>query len=305
MKEGNGCGHKTRANRAVDNYRHFIQLNTKRKQALELEDYWEKTSKKYKKETGYALEFIRKEGASNGLSSVKYWIPPREFVISDNNWIDIKGYANTTKFKTENSEVLLERIVRHLTDKNDYVFDFFTGSATTQAVAQKLGCKWLGIEMAEHFDNVVLPRMKKVLSGHQSGISKNTDYRGGGAFKYYKLEQYEETLKNARYKDSEQLELDSGKSPFEQYVFFGDDKLAHAVKPKNNDGFEINLRALYSDIDIAESLSNILGKPIRRRTASTVTFTDGTTEKINPATMNEQEKQHFISQIRPYLWWGE
>ena len=62
---------------------------------------------------------------------------------------------------------------------------------------------------------------------------------------------------------------------------------------------------MYSDIDIAESLSNILGKPIRRRTADTVTFADGTTEKTNPTTMTEEEKRHFISLVKPYLWWGE
>ena len=123
--------------------------------------------------------------------------------------------------------------------------------------------------------------------------------------KYYTLEQYEETLRNSRYEDGEQLEIDSMKSPFEQYVFFGDDKLAHAVKLSKNGNLSINLRDLYPDIDIAESLSNILGKPIRRRTANTVTFSDGTTEPIDPATMTEEEKRHFISLIKPYLWWGE
>ena len=95
------------------------------------------------------------------------------------------------------------------------------------------------------------------------------------------------------------------KSPFEQYVFFGDDKLAHAVKPLKNGKLKINFNNLYPDIDIAESLSNVLGKSIRCRTADSVTFTDGTTEKTNPATMTEEEKRHFISLIKPYLWWGE
>ena len=161
--------------------------------------------------------------------------------------------------------------------------------------------------MGEYFHTIVLPRLKKVISGHQSGISKNKDvnYKGGGVFKYYTLEQYEETLRNSRYEDGEQLELDSMKSPFEQYVFFGDDKLAHAVNPSKNGTLEINLQDLYPDIDIAESLSNALGKPIRCRSADTVIFTDGTTEKINTTAMTEEEKRHFISLIKPYLWWGE
>ena len=114
--------------------------------------------------------------------------------------------------------------------------------------------------MGEHFDVVIMPRMKKVLAGHKSGISEQIDFKGGGAFKYYTLEQYEEALKNARYEDGEQLELDSDRTPFEQYVFFGDDKLAHAIKPSKKGKLNINIHDLYPDIDIAESLSNILGK---------------------------------------------
>jgi len=140
--------------------------------------------------------------------------------------------------------------------------------------------------------------------GGVPGIRKDADYKGGGAFKYYALEQYEETLKNSRHQDGEQLELDSAKSPFEQYVFFADDKLAHAAQPKNGK-LEIDLKNLYPDIDIAESISNLLGKPIRRRTADSVTFTDGTVEKTDPATMTEPEKQRLTALLRPYLWWGE
>ena len=59
------------------------------------------------------------------------------------------------------------------------------------------------------------------------------------------------------------------------------------------------------DIDIAESLSNILRKPIRKSTADSVTFADGSTEKTNPETMTEEEKRHFVSLIKPYLWRGK
>jgi len=52
--------------------------------------------------------------------------------------------------------------------------------------------------MGAHFYSVVLPRMKKVLAYDKSGISKEIkDYQGRGFFKYYELEQYEETLSNS------------------------------------------------------------------------------------------------------------
>ena len=194
---------------------------------------------------------------------------------------------------------------------NGVVFDYFAGSGTSAHATINLnsedgeGRKYVLVEMGDYFHTVLLPRIKKVVYSKDWKDGKPQSGEGISHFlKYYALEQYEETLRNARYDDGEQLELDSLKSPFEQYVFFGDDKLAHAVQPTKNDTLDINLQDLYTDIDIAESLSNALGKTIRCRTARTVTFTDDTTEKTNPATMTEMEKQHFISLFKPYLWWG-
>jgi len=55
--------------------------------------------------------------------------------------------------------------------------DFFLGSGTTTAVAQKLRRKWIGIEMGDHFWTVIIPRMKKVLFYDKSGISKDKDVK--------------------------------------------------------------------------------------------------------------------------------
>ncbi len=194
----------------------------------------------------------------------------------------------------------------------DVVLDYFAGSGTTAHAAINLNRedggnrKYVLIEMGDYFHTVLLPRIKKVVYSKDWKDGKPVSHEGVSHFlKYYTLEQYEEALRNSRYEDGEQLELDSAKSPFEQYVFFGDDKLAHAVKPLKDGKLKINLHDLYQNIDIAESLANILGKSIRHRTADTVTFSDDSTEKINPATMTEEEKHHFISLIKPYLWWGE
>ena len=224
-------------------------------------------------------------------------------------WQDIKttGLDNeggVELISGKKPEKLVRRLIWMTSSSGDLVCDYFLGSGTTTAVAHKMGRKWIGFESANYFDDLALHRMKLVLSGENGGISEEEDWKGGGFFKYYGLEQYEETLRNSRYDDGEQLTLDSTKSPFEQYVFFGDDKLAQAAKPLKNGKLKINLRSLYPDIDIAESLANIVGKPIRYRTADSVTFADGTTEKIDPARMTEDEKLHFVSLIRPYLWWG-
>ena len=196
-------------------------------------------------------------------------------------------------------------------DKQSLVLDFFAGSGTTAHAVINLNRedggnrKYLLIEMGDYFHTVLLPRIKKVVYSKDWRDGKPVSREGvSHLLKYYGLEQYEETLKKSHYQDGKQLELDSAKSPFEQYIFFSDDKLAHAVKPGKTK-LEIKLNNLYPDIDIAESLSNTLGKPIRHRTANDVTFADGTTEKTNPAKMTEEEKGRFISLIKPYLWWGE
>ncbi len=53
--------------------------------------------------------------------------------------------------------------------------------------------KYIGIEMGEHFECVILPCLKKVIGGFKSGVAKEFD--GDGAIKVYALESYEEILK--------------------------------------------------------------------------------------------------------------
>ena len=191
------------------------------------------------------------------------------------------------------------------------ILDYFAGSGTTgHAVietnrADQGRRRYLLIEMGDYFHTVLVPRIKKVIFARH--WKKGAPTAGSGsshAFKYFELEQYEETLQHMRYKDSEQLEIDSRKSPFEQYVFFGDSKLSQFIEVSEDSMIKINLSGLYNDIDLAESLSNILGKPIRRVTDEEVVFADGTSEKTNPDAMTESEKLHFISLIKPYIWWG-
>ncbi|GAA7403679.1 hypothetical protein BD0140_17700 [Helicobacter pylori] len=96
-------------------------------------------------------------------------------------------------FDTPKPEALLKHILEISTKENDLVLDFFAGSGTTCAVAHKLKRKYIGIEMGEHFESVILPRLKKVIGGFKSGAAK--EFNGGGVIKVYALESYEEILK--------------------------------------------------------------------------------------------------------------
>ncbi len=240
----------------------------------------------------------------------EYLLAEDKFLNS--NWTDIPGYSSTTGFQTENAEKLLQRVIETASNKGNIVFDFFAGSATTQAVAKKLGRKWLGVEVGEQFFEVELPRLKKVIFGKQGGISKDLKpkYKGGGFFKYYNLEQYENTLRKIRYRDYQGNLFASDKKVFEEYIFFGDEKLAlpEVIKERKDEALQIDFEKLYPNIDWPETLSNLLGKPIKKIKKGSVILQDGDEKqeiKFDFNKMSEREKVEFLGTIRDLIWWGE
>lgn len=67
-----------------------------------------------------------------------------------NNWTDIPGYtARPGGYPTENSEVLLERVITASSNPEDLVLDAFAGSGTTGAVAEKLGRRWIMVDSSK------------------------------------------------------------------------------------------------------------------------------------------------------------
>ncbi|BBJ29124.1 DNA methyltransferase [Athalassotoga saccharophila] len=225
-------------------------------------------------------------------------LKPNEIYLTD-NWSNIYGYASEWDFQTENSEFGVMRCIESTSNNGDLILDFFLGSGTTTAVAHKLGRKWIGIEMGEHFYSVVLPRMKRVLFYDKSGISKDVqeyynEKQAGGFFKYYELEQYEEALANCKYEDGD-LFNSPGKNPYQEYVFMKDKKMLDALEiDYKSNKVKVDLSQLYPNIDIAETLSNLTGKWIKKISESEVEFEDGT--KINI-----QDLDYKL--IKPLIWW--
>lgn len=103
------------------------------------------------------------------------------------NGISGEGNVNFTESKKP------ERLIKRLFDianvsKGDYVLDSFSGSGTTVAVANKLSARFIGVEIGEHCDTLILPRLIDVISNKDSGgISTDVNWQGGGSFKYYHL----------------------------------------------------------------------------------------------------------------------
>jgi adenine-specific DNA-methyltransferase len=84
-------------------------------------------------------------------------------------------------------EKLLQRLMRLFTKSADIVLDYHLGSGTTAAVAHKIGRKYIGIEQLNYGSNDSVVRLKNVIKGEQSGISKSTNWQGGGSFVYCEL----------------------------------------------------------------------------------------------------------------------
>ena len=79
-------------------------------------------------------------------------------------------------------------VVQIATAPGDWVLDSFAGSGTTGAVAQKMGRRWIMVELGEHCHTHIIPRMRKVIDGEDpGGITKAVNWQGGGGFRYYRL----------------------------------------------------------------------------------------------------------------------
>lgn len=100
---------------------------------------------------------------------------------------EVKAFNSTNVFATPKPERLIQRVIHVATNEGDLVLDSFLGSGTTCAVAQKMGRRYIGIEMGEHAITHCVPRMKAVIDGEQGGISKAINWNGGGGYSFYDL----------------------------------------------------------------------------------------------------------------------
>lgn len=93
-------------------------------------------------------------------------------------------------FDTPKPERLLNQVITIATNPGDIVLDSFAGSGTTGAVAHKMGRRWIMIELGNHCDTYIAPRLRKVINGtDQGGVTESANWAGGGGFRYYNLAQ--------------------------------------------------------------------------------------------------------------------
>lgn len=160
-----------------------------------------------------SIEYIPRSGKNKGTvyeqfySGEKYnlfaWLSDVSEVINGIAYKkDLQGtywdFVRETKNLTKEGDVkfpngkkaerLIERILTMSTEPGDMVLDSFLGSGTTAAVAQKMGRRFIGVEMGEHAYSHCKVRLDKVVDGSdQGGISKSSNWQGGGGYRFYEL----------------------------------------------------------------------------------------------------------------------
>ncbi len=155
-----------------------------------LGDYSEKSIIEFEKE---GRIFVTK----NGSKRLKYYLDETKGILADDIWTDIKnvrqedvrklgkGVTEYLDYPTQKAESLIERIIKSSSKESDLVADFFCGSGTTLAVAEKLGRKWIGSDLGKFG----IHTSRKRLIGVQREMKKeNKDFR---AFEILNVGRYE------------------------------------------------------------------------------------------------------------------
>lgn len=126
---------------------------------------------------------------SKGTPRKIIYLDELEGDVVDDLWDDIFPINSQAKesvsYPTQKPEALMERVLKASSNKNDIVCDFFAGSGTTAAVAEKLGRKWICSDLGKFS----IHTSRKRLIGVQRELKKEgKDYR---AFEVLNLGKYE------------------------------------------------------------------------------------------------------------------
>ena len=109
------------------------------------------------------IELPRKEG---GRPQLRRFLDEGKGVPVGTVWADISPVNSQAKedtaYATQKPEALLERIIKASSNEGDLVADFFVGSGTTAAVAEKLGRKWICTDLGKFAIHTTRKRLIEV-----------------------------------------------------------------------------------------------------------------------------------------------
>ena len=132
---------------------------------------------------------LTKKDGSPRMDGLKFYLDEMKGNPVTTIWDDIERVGNTSNeridYPTQKPETLLERIIKASSNEGDLVADFFCGSGTTAAIAEKLGRKWIATDLGKF----AIHTTRKRLIGVQRQLKvEGRDYR---AFEILNLGKYE------------------------------------------------------------------------------------------------------------------
>ncbi|MBW2595183.1 MAG: site-specific DNA-methyltransferase [Deltaproteobacteria bacterium] len=131
-------------------------------------------------------EYVEKWGTGK-KKLYRYYLD--EGKLPEDVWLDIQSIQSAAgervAYPTQKPEALLERIIKASSKKGDLVADFFCGSGTTAAVAEKLGRKWIVSDLGKF---AIHTTRKRMIGVQRSLKADGKDYR---AFEILNLGKYE------------------------------------------------------------------------------------------------------------------
>ena len=160
---------------------------------------WRGTKPPPNRSWGYTLEkleelwaqgrILTKQDGTPRLDGLKVYLDETKGKPLTTLWDDVGRIGNTSSerigYPTQKPEALLERIIKASSKENDIVADFFCGSGTTLAAAEKLGRKWIGSDLGKF----AIHTTRKRLIGVQRQLKADgKDFR---AFEILNLGKYE------------------------------------------------------------------------------------------------------------------
>jgi len=127
---------------------------------------------------------------------------------SDLSWDTLSFEGGVTLKNGKKPERFLKRIIEVFSDDDAIILDFYLGSGTTAAVAHKMKRHYIGVEQLDYGENDSVVRLKNVINGDQSGVSKLVNWQGGGDFVCAELAKWNEEAKEKILKAKSLTELE-------------------------------------------------------------------------------------------------
>lgn len=172
------------------------------------------------KQNGENLVVYTKDRVKEDIMPKSLWVGA-QYDASSHGTVLLKHILGDNDFDYPKSIFMVQDLLTMGASSDSVVLDYFAGSGTTGHAVINLNReddgerKYILVEMGQHFDTVLLPRLKKVIYSKDWRDGKPVSREGSGQLiKYIRLESYEDTM--------DSLEL---KQP-DDGALAGNDKLA-------------------------------------------------------------------------------